>query len=105
MGYLYILAGNPKVPAAMDGPSTEIASSFILIWSRERNDRYYSLINCETGVFHTQGQNCDGHRVLCMTRVDNRTWLGTEVNKSCYFGKKYISHKQAEKKGFFVAAL
>lgn len=82
-----VASGNPKVPAAMDGPSTEIASSFILIWSRERNDRYYSLINCETGVFHTQGQNCDGHRVLCMTRVDNRTWLGTEGCTVEVFGR------------------
>ena len=66
---------------ANDNPSTETTSGFVLLWSRERENRYYSMVNCETGVFYTHEQKCPGHRVLCMTRVGNRTWLGTEVRQ------------------------
>lgn len=69
------------VSQAMDSPSTENTSGFVLLWSRDRENRYYSMINCETGVFYIQEQKCPGHRVLCMTRVGNRTWMGTEVRQ------------------------
>ena len=72
---------------AIDSPSTETASSFVLLWSRERENRYYSMVNSETGVFYTHEQKCPGHRVLCMTRVGNRTWLGTEVRQIRNFEK------------------
>lgn len=73
-----------------DGPSTENASGYVLLWSRERENRYYSMVNSETGVFYTHEQKCPGHRVLCMTRVDNRTWLGTEVRQICNSEKIYV---------------
>ena len=81
LSYLSCSLGNPLVSSSTDGPSTENTSGFVLLWSRERENRYYSMINCETGVFYTHEQKCPGHRVLCMTRVDNRTWLGTEVSQ------------------------
>lgn len=74
-----LFLGNPMVSPGNDRYSSENSSSFVLLWSRERDNRHYSMINCETGVFYTHEQRCPGHRVLCMTRVENRTWLGTEV--------------------------
>ena len=71
--------GNPLVSSDNDENLSENSSSFVLLWGRERDNRNYSMINCDTGVFHTHEQKCPGHRVLCMTRVENRTWLGTEV--------------------------
>ena len=67
------------VSPSSDRSSSENSSSFVLLWSRERENRRYSMVNCETGVFYAHEENCAGHRVLCMTRVENRTWLGTEV--------------------------
>lgn len=54
-------------------------SNFILLWSRERSRREYSMLNCDTGVFYFKDESCPGHRVLCMVKVGSRTWLGTEV--------------------------
>lgn len=62
-----------------DGKSTDNSSGFVLLWSRERDSRCYSMVNCETGIFYAYEEKSAGHRVLCMTRVENRTWLGTEV--------------------------
>ena len=65
--------GSEKLP--------EDSSNFVLLWSREREKRGYSMVNADTGVFYAHEQKCQGHRVLCMTRVENRTWLGTEVKQ------------------------
>lgn len=59
------------------GNNTE--SSFVLLWSRERGHREYSMLNCDTGVFYFKEESCPGQRVLTMAKVGSRTWLGTEV--------------------------
>lgn len=74
-----VFLGNPMVSSSSDRGSSENSSSFVLLWSRERGNRRYSMVNCETGVFNAHEEKCEGHRVLCMTKVENRTWLGTEV--------------------------
>lgn len=82
-GFLFL--GNPMVSSSTDGNS-ENPSSYVLLWSRERDKRHYSTVNIETGTFLSEEQKCPGHRVLCMTKVENRTWLGTEVRiTSCCF--------------------
>jgi len=70
------------VSSSADGNS-ENPPSYVLLWSRERDKRHYSMVNIETGTFFSEEQNCPGHRVLCMTKVENRTWLGTEVRITC----------------------
>ena len=79
-GFLFL--GNPMVSSSTDGNS-ENPSSYVLLWSRERDKRHYSMVNIETGTFLSEEQKCPGHRVLCMTKVENRTWLGTEVRITC----------------------
>ena len=79
-GFLFL--GNPMVSSSTDGNS-ENSSSYVLLWSRERDKRHYSMVNIETGTFLSEEQKCPGHRVLCMTKVENRTWLGTEVRITC----------------------
>lgn len=51
------------------------------MWSRERNRREYSMLNCDTGMFYFKEESCPGHRVLCMAKVGSKTWLGTEVSR------------------------
>ncbi|XP_078364681.1 leucine-rich repeat serine/threonine-protein kinase 1-like isoform X2 [Oculina patagonica] len=80
--------GNLMASPSNDGPSAENSSGYVLLWSRERENRYYSMVNSETGVFYTHEQKCPGHRVLCMTRVENRTWLGTEGCTVEVFGRR-----------------
>lgn len=70
----------------------EDSSNFVLLWSREREKRGYSMVNADTGVFYAHEQECQGHRVLCMTRVENRTWLGTEVNLDRREDRLFVSN-------------
>ncbi|XP_048583428.1 leucine-rich repeat serine/threonine-protein kinase 1 isoform X2 [Nematostella vectensis] len=77
-------SGNPGLGAVTPGSSP----NFVLVWSREREQRNFSMLNCDTGVFYRQEESCPGHRVLCMARVGTRTWLGTEGQTIEVFGKR-----------------
>ncbi|XP_067017125.1 leucine-rich repeat serine/threonine-protein kinase 1-like isoform X3 [Acropora muricata] len=82
--------GNPTMSMSSEGSGKlpEDSSNFVLLWSREREKRGYSMVNADTGVFYAHEQECQGHRVLCMTRVENRTWLGTEGCTVEVFGRR-----------------
>ncbi|XP_068741133.1 leucine-rich repeat serine/threonine-protein kinase 1-like isoform X3 [Montipora capricornis] len=81
-------AGTPTMFPSPEGSSSSPSSSFVLLWSRERDNRSYSMVNAETGIFYAHDEKCTGHRVLCITRVENRTWLGTEGCTVEVFGRK-----------------
>jgi hypothetical protein len=55
-------------------------SHSVLLWGGEDDERYYSVVDCKTGIDQVPQTLCLGPRVACLAKVGDRYWLGTEVS-------------------------
>ncbi|XP_028406855.1 leucine-rich repeat serine/threonine-protein kinase 1-like [Dendronephthya gigantea] len=64
-----------------------IGSHSVLLWGGEVDERYYSVVDCKTGIDQVPQTLCVGPRVGCLARVGDRFWLGTEGSVIEVFGR------------------
>ncbi|XP_064619851.1 leucine-rich repeat serine/threonine-protein kinase 1-like isoform X2 [Lineus longissimus] len=67
-------------------PYLKSKNQFVWIWGGQNDDRVFSVLDVERGVFRANKKSCPGPKAMCTTRVGNTMWIGNKGNEIEIFG-------------------